>query len=67
VAFATSMLVSGLQEETLSWDEFKLYFDSVYPEGQTWLPCGRATTPVVMGGARPVPSEASQAKSKPPL
>jgi hypothetical protein len=40
------MLVFGLQEaETLSWDEFKLCYDSVYPEGQTWLPCGGQPLP----------------------
>jgi hypothetical protein len=53
-AFATSMLIFGLQE-------VKLNYDSVYPEGQTWLPCGRTTAPTAMGDARPVPSEASQA------
>jgi hypothetical protein len=27
-------------DEMLSWDEFKLYYDAMYPEGQTWLPYG---------------------------
>jgi hypothetical protein len=61
-AFATSMLVFGLKDvETLSWDEFRLYYDSVYPEGQMWLPWGGATPPVTIGDARPVTSEESQA------
>jgi hypothetical protein len=52
------MLVFGLQEEeALSRDEFKLHYDSVYPEGQTRLPCGRAAVSVATGDARPVPSE----------
>jgi hypothetical protein len=56
VAFATSMLVLGLQEEErLSRDEFKLCYDSLYPEGQTWLPRGGATAPATTDGARPVP------------
>jgi hypothetical protein len=60
-AFATSMLVFGLQEEeTLTWDEFKLCYDSVYPEGQARLPCGGVNTLAATGGARPVPSGASQ-------
>jgi hypothetical protein len=59
-AFATSMLVFGLQEEEmLTWDEFKICYDSVYPEGQMWLPCGGTTAPVTTGDARPVPSKAS--------
>jgi hypothetical protein len=67
------MLVFGLQEEqTLSWDKFNLCYDSVYPEGRTWLPCGGATAPAATGGAHSVPSKASQAscdeaKSEPPL
>jgi hypothetical protein len=70
--FATSMLVFGLYEEKiLFWDEFKLCYDSVYLEGQMWLPCGGITVPVTMGDAHSVPSEASQAscddvKSTPP-
>jgi hypothetical protein len=40
-AYTTSMLVFGVQgEEVLSWDKFKLCYSSMYPEGQTWLPCG---------------------------
>lgn len=31
-AFATPILVFGLQEERLTWDEFKLCYDFVYPE-----------------------------------
>jgi hypothetical protein len=72
VAFATSMLVFGLQEEeTLTWDEFGLCYNSVYWEGQMWLPCGGVKAPVATGSARPVPSGASQvscdeAESAPP-
>jgi hypothetical protein len=72
-AYATSMLLFCLEgEETLSWEKFKLCYDSVYPEGQTWLPCGGTTTPVVTFRARPVSSEASQAswdevEREPPL
>jgi hypothetical protein len=56
------MLVFGLQEEeTLTWDEFKFCYDSVYPEGQVWLPCGGANAPATTGDTWPVPSGASQA------
>jgi hypothetical protein len=45
-AYATSMLMSGLQEEEmLSWHEFKLCYNSVYPEGQTWMPYGGPAAP----------------------
>jgi hypothetical protein len=58
--FTTSMLVFVLQEkETLSWDEFKLCYDSMYPEGQTWLPGGAAAAPAATGDTRSVPSETS--------
>jgi hypothetical protein len=54
--FATSMLMFGLQEEqTLTWDEFKLCYDSVYPKEQAWLPCGGAKAPAAMGDAWSVP------------
>jgi hypothetical protein len=54
--FATSMLVFGLQEEKMrTRDEFKLCYDSVYPEGQAWLPCGGANAPAAMGDAQPNP------------
>jgi hypothetical protein len=56
VAYATFMLVSGLHgEETLSWDAFKLCYDSVYPEGQTWLPCVGTAAPTATGDTRRVP------------
>jgi hypothetical protein len=62
VAYATSMLVFGMQgEEALSWDEFKLYYDSMYPEGHMWLPCGGMGGFAAVADRRPVPSEASQA------
>jgi hypothetical protein len=33
LVFATSLLVFALQEEgTLTWDEFKLFYDSMCPE-----------------------------------
>jgi hypothetical protein len=61
-AYATSMLVFGLQEEEmLSWDEFKLCYHSMYPKGQTWLPRGRTVAPTATDDPRPYPSEASQA------
>jgi hypothetical protein len=44
VVFATSMLMLGLQEEDmLTWDEFKLFYDSVYPKGV-------GVTPLQWGG-----------------
>jgi hypothetical protein len=49
----TSMFVFGLQEEeTVTWDEFKLCYDSVYPEGQAWFPSGGANAPAATGDAR---------------
>jgi hypothetical protein len=40
-AYAATMLALRMQDdEMLSWDEFKLYYDAMYPEGQTWLPYG---------------------------
>jgi hypothetical protein len=45
----------------LSWDKFKLCYDSVYPEGQTWLPCGGTDALAVAVDPHPVPSKASQA------
>jgi hypothetical protein len=55
------MLVFGLQEEEmLTWDEFKLCYDFVYPEGQAWLPNGGVKAPAVTRDAQLVPSGASQ-------
>jgi hypothetical protein len=70
--FATSMLVFGLQEEeTLTWDEFKLCYDSVYPKGKAWLSCSGAKVSAATGDARSVPSRAfeascDEAESEPP-
>jgi hypothetical protein len=56
------MLAFGLQEEeTLTWDEFRLCYNSVYPERQVWLPCSGVKAPAATRDARPVPSGASQA------
>lgn len=70
-AFATSMLVFELQKEMMTWDEFRLCYDSMYPEGQMWLPCGGVKAPAAIGNTRPVLSGASQercdeAESAPP-
>jgi hypothetical protein len=55
------MLVFGVQgEEMLSWDEFKLCYDSMYPEGQTWLPCGGTGALAAAADHCAIPSEASQ-------
>jgi hypothetical protein len=62
VVYATSILVFGVQgEEALSWDEFKLCYDFMYPEEQTWLPCGGTGALATMEDYRPVSSEGSQA------
>jgi hypothetical protein len=60
------------REEMLSWYEFKLCYDSVFLEGQMWLPCGETTAPTATDGTHLVPSEASRAscdevKSRLPL
>jgi hypothetical protein len=46
-------------DEMLSWDEFKLYYDAMYPEGQTWLPYGGTGNLATGIGHGMVPSEAS--------
>jgi hypothetical protein len=56
------MFVFGLQgEEALSWDEFKLCYDSMYPDGQMCLPYGGTGAFTAAVDRRPVSSEASQA------
>jgi hypothetical protein len=55
------MIVFGvLGEETLSWDEFKLCYDYMYPDGQTWIPCGGTGALAAVADHRVVPSKTSQ-------
>jgi hypothetical protein len=59
-AYTTTMLALRMQDdEMLSWDEFKLYYDAMYPEGQTWLPYGGTGNLATGIGHGMVPSEAS--------
>jgi hypothetical protein len=60
-AYATSMLVFGLHGGGAVLGEFKLYYDSVYPEGQTWLPRGGTSALATAANPCLVSLETSQA------
>jgi hypothetical protein len=54
--YAATMLALHMQDdEILSWDEFKVCYDTLYLEGQTWLPCGVAGVPTTGTSDAPGP------------